>query len=130
MMYRIAMLREAYLPDLQGMRRPIIIDEAYETLADAHAAVAALDAEVYVTTNGESGRPAYLIIDDVAADWVEGGRNQDASNYNWDDDRACTNTCGECNECIDMMIRQDRRYLRMSQINARGETMAEELERN
>ena len=105
---KIAILKHTYQPDLQGMETPRIYDADYDTLDEAAAQIAEWDNEIYVTEHNESGRPTYLVVDDLAADYVNGGRNQDMSNYDWSD-ADCE--CGECNDCCTMAILQDRDYL-------------------
>lgn len=104
---KIAVLRHAYQPDMQGMERPGILGEEY-TLDEAVAKIEEINSNVYVLEHGESGRPTYVVVEWVDANWVEGGRNQDMSNYDWDG-AGCD--CGECAECTAMMIAQDRDYI-------------------
>ena len=105
---KIATLKHTYMPDLQGKRQPRIHGEDYETLDDAIAKITEWNNDIYVTDNNESGRPTYVVVEDVPADYVSGGRNEDMSNYDWDN-AACD--CGECGVCCEMMIDQDRQYL-------------------
>lgn len=111
----IAILRHAYHPDLQSMEQPKVLCEDgtdtpvdYETLEDAIAEVNERNGETYYLSHNESGRPTYVVVDDVDAEYVRSGRNGDMSNYDWDN-ADCD--CGECNECCEMMIGQDREYL-------------------
>jgi hypothetical protein len=112
--YKIVVLRQAYSPDLQGLEQPYILAEdngqdelIIETIEGAKETIKALDDDIYVTTNGESGRPDYVIVPDH---YTIG--QDDGSNYNWDD-CGCTKgqdgqACGECAACIELMIKQDR----------------------
>lgn len=111
----IAILKHAYHPDLQGMEQPEIYCEEntdipvdFETLEEAKAQIEKWNDETYYLSHNESGRPTYLVVENVDADYVRSGRNQDMSNYDWDD-ADCE--CGECNVCCSMMIGQDREYL-------------------
>jgi hypothetical protein len=109
---RIATLKHAYRPDLQGMEQPIIEEDVYDTLAEAVAVIEKWNSEVYVTDHNESGRPTYVVIDDRDAHYIETGRGEDMSNYTWtDEDEARCGSCGECQDCLDTMIAQDRDYL-------------------
>lgn len=126
--YAIAILRNAYQPDMQGLGAVHFeMDDNQRninlySLDDAKARIEELDGDVYVTTNGEAGRPDYYIVDEVTADYIETGRNSDMSDYDWDND-PCTshdndgNACGECKECIDMMINQDRQLVQSNAVN-------------
>lgn len=105
---KIAILKHAYHPDLQGDEMPRIYEEEFDTLEDATERIEEWNNETYYLSHNESGRPTYVVVEDVDADYVEGGRNEDMSNYDWDG-AACE--CGECNKCISMMIGQDRGYL-------------------
>lgn len=111
MTYKIVELKNTYTPDLQGDRQPIVLDEAYENYTDTQDAVYELDHEVYVTSNNEADRPDYLIVEEIDADYVEDGRNMDMGNYNWSESEC---DCGECSDCCEMMISQDRAYLRQA----------------
>jgi hypothetical protein len=89
------------------------------TLDEARERVAELDGEVYVTDNGEAGRPEYVIVEDGIADYISSGRNMDLSNYDWDD-CSCKagdegQCCGECNECLQLQYDQDEQYIRDNQ---------------
>ena len=123
--YQIAILRQAYSPDMQGIEGPrwLLEDnsqdtpEFFEALADAKNRVEELDGEVYVTTNGESGRPEYIIVPE---DTEIGHESLDM--YNWDDNNCTANAnhdntpCGECAQCIEMMTDQDRDMIRNAEI--------------
>lgn len=108
-MYKIAILRHAYYPDLQGLETVRFAEGEFETVDDAIATVREMDGDIYIMEHGESGRPTLIVVDDVDADYVASGRNQDGSNYDW---TVAECECGECAECLDMMIHQDRAYLR------------------
>ena len=117
-MYKIAVLLDAYQPDIQGDEQPVIREETYDTIDEARAIVdAEMDEPLYYEHN-IYGRTLY-VIDDVTADYITGGRNADGSNYDWDNN-ACRRddgeACGECNECIRMMIDQDREYIKTSAV--------------
>ncbi|APU89152.1 hypothetical protein Rctr71_033 [Virus Rctr71] len=107
---KIVTLRHAYQPDLQGMERPRIEEVYHDTLQKAIDQIQEWDSEIYYLAHNEYTRPTYIVVEDVDADYVEGGRFEDMSNYDWDEDMEC-GTCGECNTCIRIMIEQDRQYL-------------------
>lgn len=114
MSFLIAILRDAYQPDLQGLEAPKfyevddkIID--FDSADEAFAKVGELDDAVYYTSHGESGRPKYLVVDDVSANYIISGRGGDMGNYNWD---SADCDCGECSTCFAMMIDQDRDFLK------------------
>jgi len=121
--YKIAILRQAYSPDMQGIEHPTFLAEDdgqgdwTGDLDVAKARVEALDGDTYVTTNGESGRPEYIIVPE---DTEIGHESLDM--YNWDDNDCTANAnndstpCGECAQCIDMMIDQDRDMIRNAEI--------------
>ena len=115
MSYSIAILRDTYEPDIQGLGYvSFVCDDqqertAYDDIEEATNKINQLDNEVYITKNGEAGRPEYLIVTDEVATYIETGRNGDMGNYDWDS-AACD--CGECNECLDMMKIQDRLYIK------------------
>jgi len=106
--YKIATLPHYYQPEIQGRDR-VSFDGDYDTVAAARAEISAQEVLIYYTNNGESGRPTLLVVDSVVADYIESGRNEDASNYDWDN-AGCG--CGGCNACCAMMIAQDRDYIR------------------
>lgn len=121
MSYHIAILKHVYQPDLQGDRQPQWRTDhhddliSYDSPEEARAEIADAESEIYVTGNNESERPEYIIVDDVTADYIRDGRNMDLSNYDWDNCSCKRNNgecCGECNECITLMIDQDRDYIR------------------
>ena len=113
-MYNIAILHHCYQPDLQGDGQPSWHEcngndlVTYNTVQDAQDQIDDWDDDIYVTDHNEIGRPTYVIISDMTADYIRSGRNQDMSNYDWDN-AACD--CGECDECMSMMIEQDREYI-------------------
>ncbi len=113
--YRIAKLGQYYQPEIQGRDKVVILDDGYDTIAEAKAAIAALEGETYYLANGEAGRPDYYIVDNNVADYLETGRNYDMSNYDWDNAEC---DCGECNKCCAMMIEQDRQYVRNNKVEA------------
>jgi len=124
MSYKIVVLRQAYSPDLQGIERPHFLSEensqddlVIDTIEDAKDKIEELDNEIYVTSNGESGRPEYLIVDDNYTIGYD-----DMSNYNWDDsdcDRGADGeACGECADCIQLMINQDRQGVINNKVEA------------
>lgn len=92
-------------------------DPALMGLDDARKVVEGLDAEIYVTSNGEAGRPDYWIVPESALDALQ-GRQYDQGNYDWPDNgEPCTNRradgsqCGECAACINWMLEQDDELL-------------------
>lgn len=105
MYYQIATLPHYYAPDIQGQEKPRIDDEMYDTIDEAKAAIAELEDGIYYLDHNESGRPTYVVVDDVTADYIASGRNEDMSNYDWENAKC---GCGECSTCFDMMIGQDR----------------------
>ena len=117
MSYRIAVLHDCYTPDLQGQRRPVIKGDVYDTVDDARAEITRLtDGPLYIDNNIYG--VTYLVVNDVTADYIESGRNGDMSNYDWDNND-CTSSdqgqcCGECRDCITMMIDQDRECIRQN----------------
>jgi len=120
MTYQIAILRHAYIPDLQGDETPRIYSDnqdnpiEYEAFDEAKSVIAEWDEEVYILSHNESGRPTYLVVKAVDGDYIHGGRNSDASNYDWsasDCSRNDGDACGECNDCNRLMINQDCQYL-------------------
>jgi uncharacterized protein YjbI with pentapeptide repeats len=113
MKYKIVQLGVFYLPDLQGDRTPRILPDLYNTVADARMVVEALDMAIYHLQHNEAGRPDYLILREVDADFIESGRNGDGGNYDWGGAEC---DCGECSTCTKMMIDQDRWYCRHHQI--------------
>ena len=112
--YKIVALPDFFLPDIQGRNRPVVVrsDETgaeryFDTLDGAREAKGELESGRYDCRNGEAGRPEYHIVE---ADFVIG--HEDGGNYDWDD-CDCTagedgEACGECNECLALMIEQDR----------------------
>lgn len=121
--YHIAILRHVYQPDLQGDEQVTFATEpdsghndmiTFDTPEEAHAEIAEWADDIYVTEHNESGRPTYAVVDDLTAEYVIGGRNGDMGNYDWDDNDCKRNDgecCGECDDCLSMMINQDRDYI-------------------
>lgn len=112
--YRIAVLLDAYQPDLQGDEKPRIREDVYETIDEAQAVISDEMAQPLYLGHNVYGRELH-IVDDVTADYIEGNRNGDGGNYDWDSNDCKRNggeCCGECDECIRMMINQDRDYIR------------------
>ena len=107
-MCQIAKLGHYYQPDIQGSEQPRIAEELYDTIDEAKAVIAEREDGVYLLDHNESGRPTYVIVDDVTAYYITSGRHQDMSNYDWHNAEC---ECGECNTCMAMMIGQDREYL-------------------
>lgn len=124
-MYSIAILKDIFRPDIQGKRQVGWITDdngapiQYDTIGEARVAIAERDSAIHYTEHNEAGRPDYVIVEDLTVDYICGGRNGDMSNYDWADN-SCTRhkgeCCGECNECITMMIDQDREYIHNSAI--------------
>jgi hypothetical protein len=126
--YAIAILRQAYQPDLQGIetvqfdRDDFDKINEFDTVEKAQERVDELDNAAYCIQNGESGRPEHLIVDKNTMDYIQSGRDGDGSNYDWDWD--CDhldkdgNHCGECHNCISSMRYADRFYIREYAIKA------------
>lgn len=114
-MYTIAVLRNVYQPDIQGESQPqfytdnhgLIVE--FETIEEAQALVAEWKSGVIVIGNNEYAAPDYHIVDVSTAEYVLSGRGGDMSNYEWE---GCICECGECADCIGMMIEQDCDYIR------------------
>lgn len=134
MTYKIAVVPDYYRPDTRNAVR--ISDYDYETIDAAQEYIDDLEDDIYVTSHGEAGRPAYLILSDSDAEWISSGRNGDGSNYDWngcecehannapadynpgpDDEPYC---CGECRSCIGHMIDADRFYVECNAVVANG----------
>ena len=115
--YKIAILKQTYAPDIHGDSSPYFADENYDTIADAQQAVNRMTSAVYITGSGESGRPELIIVDNDA----ELGYS-DLSSYNWDSSdctRGNDNTpCGECADCLQLIISQNRKLIRMQSVDA------------
>ena len=119
-LFSVAVLREMFSPDIQGLGAVDFVRsqdgrddvEAY-ALEEARDMVGELDNEVYYTSSGESGRPAYVVVSYDDAMWISEGRNSDMGNYDWEG-AACD--CGDCKICFEMMIAQDRSYIRRNKI--------------
>jgi hypothetical protein len=122
--YMIAILRNVYQPDLSGLGTVRFYHEEpndqhhpeyYSTIEDAQEQIDMLEDDSYYTCNGEAGAPEYIIVDDDIGDYILDGRNGDLSNYDWSDcgcERGDDNDCcGECQECLEYMIDQDRQYI-------------------
>jgi len=125
--YAIAILRQAYNPDLQGIEAVRFVMEdggqeikLYDNLDEARAAVEALDAATYHTQNNESGRPEYLIVDENVAEYILSGRGGDLGNYDWefkcDNPDEDGNHCGECTACVRGMIQEDKDFIRANRV--------------
>ena len=139
-MYQIWRLPYFYAPDIQGQNAPKpIVDmhgdiEEYEDIPAAQAVIDELQDGVYILEHNEHSAPDLIIVDDVTGDYVYSGRNFDMSNYDWDgwDDPdnayvcACPTSdgdaCGECGNCIERMINQDRTYIRSRMENSINES--------
>jgi hypothetical protein len=114
--YQIVVVPNFFDPDIQGNNRPTFLcrdgrrgDEEllFDSIADAKDLIMELEDGTYCLANGEAGRPEYYIVE-AGYDISHG----DQGNYDWSDND-CTNgddetCCGECSECIEMMIDQDR----------------------
>ena len=118
----IAILPNYYGPDIQGNNAVnfLTTDDSnasmilYDTIDEAQDAIDELEDDTYYLSHGEAGRPEYVIVEDGVADYISDGRNGDMSNYRWDENDCKKNNgdcCGECPECIEMMIDQDRDYI-------------------
>ena len=125
--YAIAILRQAYQPDLQGIESVRFdrdeqhdnINE-FDTIEEARERVSELADGVYHTTSGESGRPEYTIVDSNTMVYIQSGRNGDGGNYDWswncDHPDSAGNHCGECDSCIAGMRDNDRDLVRANAI--------------
>ena len=118
--FSIAVLREVYGPDIQGHGAVDFLrsqdgrdDVEAFALEEARDMVGELDDEVYVTSNGESGRPEYVVVSYDDACWISEGRNSDMGNYDWE---GADCDCGDCRNCTKMMINQDRDYVLRNKI--------------
>jgi hypothetical protein len=112
--YQIVALPNFYEPDIQGNNRPYVVCEddgqterVFDSIDDARHAIDDLESDIYVTANGESGRPDYYVTE-----WGVETQYEDQSWYDWENndcdggiDGSC---CGECQQCIEMMIDRDR----------------------
>jgi hypothetical protein len=121
MSYMIAILRDAYTPDLQGMRQVRFYDEMtehaeqYDTIKEAQEQIDKIQGETYCLSHNETGRPEYIIVDDSTAQYIMDGRDSDLGNYDWDDcdcDKNNGDCCGECQTCLTHMIDEDRLYIK------------------
>lgn len=114
-MFAIAILKNVYTPDIQGESQPRFYSDDhgeiiyFDTTAEAKAQIAEWQNDRIVLSHNEHSAPDYVIVNDVTADYIRDGRNQDMSNYDWDH-ADCH--CGNCQTCFAMMINQDRRYIR------------------
>jgi hypothetical protein len=125
MSYVIAILRDAYTPDLQGMRSVRFYTERddnthpelYDTVREAQEQIDTMESVTYLLSHNECSRPEYLIVEDSTAQYILSGRDGDDDNYDWDscdcnkrnDNGDC---CGECQRCLTNMIDEDRLYIR------------------
>lgn len=116
-MFMIAILRSMYHPDIQGKRSVRFVTETpdnptdvkyFDTIDEAKNEIDTMENELYLLSNGEAGRPEYIIVDDNDGDYILSGQSGDRSNYDWTNAKCC---CGECSKCLDMMIDQDRKYI-------------------
>lgn len=122
--YAIAILRNVFMPDIQGMRSVRFVSdeqyqtEYYDTFDEAKEKLEELDNDIYCTCNNEAGRPEYVIVDEDVADYIQSGRNSDGGNYDWDGCDCTRNNgdcCGECQTCLDHMIDDDIAYIQNNQ---------------
>lgn len=114
-MYYVAILKNVHQPDVQGERavswlRHEGTDEAiaYDSIDEAQLAIAEIDGGIYVLGHNEYARPNYRVVDAGVYGYVSSGRNQDGGNYDWPEDHC---GCGECRDCCDLMLDQDREYI-------------------
>jgi len=118
-MYCIAVLHHFY----QEVRTPKFVEEDgrggsilyFETIEEAREWIKEAESEVYVLEHNEYMSPEYIIVEDIVAEFIRSGRNQDLSNYDWSG-CVCTKgpdgePCGECNECFSHMAALDRDYI-------------------
>jgi hypothetical protein len=120
-MYAIAILHNEYGRDTQVKMYAANENattqygyDLYDTIEEAQEIIDDMEADDYVLSHNEAGRPDYYIVDDNDADYVATGRGGDESNYDWSDCSCTRNNgdcCGECDECIDIEIEQDREYI-------------------
>lgn len=120
--YAIAILPNEYESGVPGGQVRFLADETscghvpiyyYDTIDEAKSAIEEEEDGIYVTNNNEAGAPEYIIVEESIADYINSGRDGDMGAYNWDD---CD--CGECNDCIQLMIDQDRDYIRAFEIDS------------
>jgi hypothetical protein len=112
-------IRNMHQPDLMGEARPRI---AYEGAAEeCQAWIAEQDEAGYICGNNEAGAPERVLAihhgGDVG-DAVTLADGCDMSRYDWPDDMDCE-CCGECQECITLMIEQDQDAARNMRIERR-----------
>ena len=88
--------------------------DTYDTIEDAEELISEWNDDTYVLAHNEAGRPSYYIVDDNIASYIASGRNSDGSNYDWSSCSCTRNNgecCGECDECLELMVYQDRQYI-------------------
>jgi hypothetical protein len=114
--YAIVKIANAYAPDIQGIGRSRVVACGL-TAEAATERIDELDNDVYVTSNGEAGRPEYILIEDYGVEEGQTIGHEDGSMYDWDridcnheDDDG--DKCGECQSCIEGMITQDQELVR------------------
>lgn len=113
-MYSIAILRNVYKPDLQCESQPSFYTDfhgdivEFETAEDAKSKIREWKSDRVVLSHNEYSTPDYIVVSNLTAEYIQSGRNGDMSNYNWDE-AGCE--CGECQDCFEMMIAQDRAYI-------------------
>ena len=112
----IAILKNVYYPDIQGKSAVTFVHTEndqninyFDSIEEAVEEKEKLESETYLLSNNEAGRPEYYIVNDNVGDYILSGRNYDMSNYNWNDANC---DCGECFKCFQMMIDQDRSYIK------------------
>jgi hypothetical protein len=98
------MLRNMYQPDIQGKGRPYYIDGYYDTAEEAFEELRKLEDEPYYTSNGEAGRPEYIVIDeDESIDFEVDFSGSDCD-------------CGECVACQSHITETIRKVYRNNAI--------------
>lgn len=98
--YKVAVVDGNYYGN--GSAKITILDTVYDNAKDARIAVADM-----VSDNTIQSRDYYAITE-RDADYIASGRDEDMSNYDWDDAEC---DCGSCDTCAAMMIAQDVDYI-------------------
>jgi hypothetical protein len=126
--YAIAILRQAYQPDLMGIETVQFDrdDEYYkinefDSIEKAQERIDELDDATYCIRRGESDSPEYLIVDKNTIEYIQFSRfGVDNYDRNWDCDHLDKdgNPCGECHNCTIGMRYEDRSFIRKFAIKA------------
>ena len=113
-MYNIAILRSIYRPDIHLDMSVSFYNDFFgnpvdfEFVRDAQEQVAKWEKARVVLAYNEYSPAKYVIVENNISDYILSGRNSDISNYDWDNTKC---DCGECSECFELMISQDRKYI-------------------